>query len=443
MEQTNKKRIQKIAEQILFLSSRELAFSMRFLTLAWGQFQYQMNLSTFYLGTDGEILYYQPRFLIEKYEYDSIFVNRSLLHMLFHCMFHHITRREERNLEDWNLACDIAVEYIIDGIDEACIKKLIPDRKEEYYRQLEKERKVITADNIYQSLIKWEEEKKLSYSQKEELKQLFLVDDHFFWEQKKKEERPQNEQREKQKELEQKWKEISDKIQTGLETFFKQIGTKNGTLLKTLKIENRQHTNYQEFLQKFAVVREELKIDMDSFDYGFYNYGIQLYGNLPLIEELEYCETKKIEDFVIALDTSGSCSGALIRRFLEETIQILKETEQFMKQVRIHIIQCDKEIKEDIVIHSLEQLKQYEQEFTVKGFGGTDFRPVFSYVQQLMKEEALQPKGLLYFTDGYGIYPEKKPPFKTAFLFIQEDYTDEKVPPWAIKVILDRNKFDI
>lgn len=443
MEQTNKKRIQKIAEQILFLSSRELAFSMRFLTLAWGQFQYQMNLSTFYLGTDGEILYYQPRFLIEKYEYDSIFVNRSLLHMLFHCMFHHITRREERSLEDWNLACDIAVEYIIDGIDEACIKKLIPDRKEEYYRQLEKERKVITADNIYQSLIKWEEEKKLSYSQKEELKQLFLVDDHFFWEQKKKEERPQNEQREKQKELEQKWKEISDKIQTGLETFFKQIGTKNGTLLKTLKIENRQHTNYQEFLQKFAVVREELKIDMDSFDYGFYNYGIQLYGNLPLIEELEYCETKKIEDFVIALDTSGSCSGALIRRFLEETIQILKETEQFMKQVRIHIIQCDKEIKEDIVIHSLEQLKQYEQEFTVKGFGGTDFRPVFSYVQQLMKEEALQPKGLLYFTDGYGIYPEKKPPFKTAFLFIQEDYTDEKVPPWAIKVILDRNKFDI
>lgn len=443
MEQTNKKRIQKIAEQILFLSSRELAFSMRFLTLAWGQFQYQMNLSTFYLGTDGEILYYQPRFLIEKYEYDSIFVNRSLLHMLFHCMFHHITRREERNLEDWNLACDIAVEYIIDGIDEACIKKLIPDRKEEYYRQLEKERKVITADNIYQSLIKWEEEKKLSYSQKEELKQLFLVDDHFFWEQKKKEERPQNEQREKQKELEQKWKEISDKIQTGLETFFKQIGTKNGILLKTLKIENRQHTNYQEFLQKFAVVREELKIDMDSFDYGFYNYGIQLYGNLPLIEELEYCETKKIEDFVIALDTSGSCSGALIRRFLEETIQILKETEQFMKQVRIHIIQCDKEIKEDIVIHSLEQLKQYEQEFTVKGFGGTDFRPVFSYVQQLMKEGALQPKGLLYFTDGYGIYPEKKPPFKTAFLFIQEDYTDEKVPPWAIKVILDRNKFDI
>lgn len=443
MEQTNKKKIQKIAEQILFLSSRELAFSMRFLTLAWGQFQYQMNLSTFYLGTDGEILYYQPRFLMEKYEYDSIFVNRSLLHMLFHCMFHHITRREERNLEDWNLACDIAVEYIIDGIDEACIKKLIPDRKEECYRQLEKERKVITADNIYQSLIKWEEEKKLSYSQKEELKQLFLVDDHFFWEQKKKEERPQNEQREKQKELEQKWKEISDKIQTGLETFFKQIGTKNGTLLKTLKIENRQHTNYQEFLQKFAVVREELKIDMDSFDYGFYNYGIQLYGNLPLIEELEYCETKKIEDFVIALDTSGSCSGALIRRFLEETIQILKETEQFMKQVRIHIIQCDKEIKEDIVIHSLEQLKQYEQEFTVKGFGGTDFRPVFSYVQQLMKEGALQPKGLLYFTDGYGIYPEKKPPFKTAFLFIQEDYTDEKVPPWAIKVILDRNKFDI
>ena len=70
-------------------------------------------------------------------------------------------------------------------------------------------------------------------------------------------------------------------------------------------------------MQKFAVTREEVRIDPDSFDYGYYNYSMQLYKNMPLIEELEYREARKIHDFVIAVDTSGSCSGELVRRFLE------------------------------------------------------------------------------------------------------------------------------
>ena len=46
-------------------------------------------------------------------------------------------------------------------------------------------------------------------------------------------------------------------------------------------------------------------------------------------------------------------------------------------------------------------------------------------------------KGVLYFTDGYGEFPAKKPPFETAFIFVKEDYIDIKVPPWAMKVILE------
>ena len=43
---------------------------------------------------------------------------------------------------------------------------------------------------------------------------------------------------------------------------------------------------------------------------------------------------------------------------------------------------------------------------------------------------------MIYFTDGYGIYPEKMPAWRTAFVFLEEDYRDVDVPPWAIKLIL-------
>ena len=75
----------------------------------------------------------------------------------------------------------------------------------------------------------------------------------------------------------------------------------------------------REFLRKFAVFHEELAVDDDSFDYNFYTYGLRLYGNMPLIEPLESKEVKKIEEFVIVIDTSMSCSGELVQRFLEET----------------------------------------------------------------------------------------------------------------------------
>jgi hypothetical protein len=47
---------------------------------------------------------------------------------------------------------------------------------------------------------------------------------------------------------------------------------------------------------------------------------------------------------------------------------------------------------------------------------------------------------LLYFTDGKGIYPAKKPDYKTAFLFL-EDFEEENVPVWAIRMRLEEEEF--
>ena len=53
-----------------------------------------------------------------------------------------------------------------------------------------------------------------------------------------------------------------------------------------------------------------------------------------------------------------------------------------------------------------------------------------------MTQKPLWRKGLIYFTDGYGIYPERMPAYRTAFVFLEEDYRDAEVPPWAIRLIL-------
>ena len=49
------------------------------------------------------------------------------------------------------------------------------------------------------------------------------------------------------------------------------------------------------------------------------------------------------------------------------------------------------------------------------------------------------PGGLLYFTDGNGIYPKKQPPYKTAFLFLG-DYDKEKVPAWAMQLAIEKEE---
>ena len=42
----------------------------------------------------------------------------------------------------------------------------------------------------------------------------------------------------------------------------------------------------------------------------------------------------------------------------------------------------------------------------------------------------------MYFTDGRGIYPVRRPVYDTAFVFMEQDFLDVDVPPWAIKIIL-------
>ena len=99
-------------------------------------------------------------------------------------------------------------------------------------------------------------------------------------------------------------------------------------------------------------------------------------------------------------------------------------------------------VEMDEVISSQEEMERLLKSFQVVGGGNTDFRPAFTYVNQLIKEGSIRHlDGLLYFTDGKGIYPVKKPEYKTAFLFLGA-YDETAVPPWAMRLQLEPEELE-
>ena len=194
----------------------------------------------------------------------------------------------------------------------------------------------------------------------------------------------------------------------------------------------RSKYDYRKFLKQFCRLREEVELDTESFDYIFYSFGMEHYGNIPLIEPLEYKEVNRLEELVIAIDTSGSCSRETVQRFLGETYGILSEKENFFSRMKVYIVQCDCFIQKVDVIHSEEEWREYSRNVKIQGRGGTDFRPVFELIRQEKERKELKNlRALIYFTDGDGIYPGQKPDYETAFVFLKRTDKMKLVPPWA------------
>lgn len=423
--------MEKLGKEILKISRNELYLSMRYLDVALSSLRFQMDAEIGSSGTDGQFLYFHPGWLGGIYKKDRKILNRTYLHIVLHCLFGHLFLRGKRKKELWDLACNIAVESIIDSLRYSCVRRAPSWLRKEVYRRLGKETNVLTAQKIYRCLESWQLDEKRCV----EMEREFASDSHLYWPQPEEKKRKPNN-------VENNWKQISEKMELNLDTFAKEEADASGNLLEELRIANKKRWDYREFLRKFSVWREEIGVNDDSFDYAFYYYGLSVYGNMPLIEPQETKEVKKIEEFVIVVDTSMSCSGELVKNFLEETYDVLSENDSFCRKVHIRILQCDESVQEDIKIENQEELEAYMKELKLKGGGGTDFRPAFAYVDDLIqKGEFANLRGMIYFTDGYGTYPSRMPSYETAFVFIDDGQREIRTPAWAIRLVLDESIF--
>lgn len=413
------KRMETLARELLEDGRGALVLSLRFLDKVLFRLPFEPAQGGF-IGTDLQQIYFNPVHVLKSFKKERNALARGLLHVVLHAILAHPFDGEDKGPRLWNLAVDIAAEQIILQLQLGISTTHRDAEERKVLGDFEKKGLTLTAENVYKELIHMT----LEEEQLRAMEDLFYRDDHGHWA----ESRTSAHAKE--------WKELSQQVKLDLETYSKEVLSKSGALVQNLRQAYRDRVNYREFLRKFAVLREEMKVNDDEFDYVFYTYGLEIYKNMPLIEPLEYAEEVKIKDFVIALDTSGSCSGELINLFLSKTYSILKSTGSYFRKVNIYIVQSDNQIQQVMRITTPEEFEEYLKNFKAIGLGGTDFRPVFAFVDQMVESGELENlKGLIYFTDGYGRFPAKKPSYDTAFVFVEEE-TEPKVPSWAIKITL-------
>ena len=314
---------------------------------------------------------------------------------------------------------------------EKILYRIPSDFRESVYRELQEKVQILTAPRIYQYYI----ENKPGFDMLMKLAAEFRRDDHHFWEELKNDP-PENKDGPSRFSREQKWDDRAKDTKEMAAVSGNEASSEKGSLSWLLSFEADDKTDYREFLRRFMTIREEVRIDPDGFDYGYYHFGMEMFGNMPLIEENEYREEIGIDQLVIAVDTSASTRQEQLQEFLNGTAAILSAQETFFHHVHIHLIECDDQVQNDILITDVSALKQYAGSMEIKGGMGTDFRPVFTYVEDLIRRGKLNDlRGLMYFTDGYGTFPSDPTPYDTAFVFCKElDHDDTGVPDWAVKL---------
>ncbi len=417
-----------IGQDILSAARNELYMHLPYLDAALCALGFRAGDGvTVSLATDGEVLYYNGAYLADRFLRARTLVNRAYMHVVLHCMLRHLAKKQGRDARMWDLACDAAVESILDGLHVPCLEGANSPKRRKFYGECLREMRVLTAEGIYRHLL----QQRLTEFELAQLELAFFVDDHGLWAPAERESREQNERQD------QRWQSLAEKAQTGMETVLAGQAAGGEAVLEQLRVAAREGVDYRAFLRRFAAPREVMAVDGDAFDYGFYAYGLQIYGNMPLVEPPETKEDRRIEDFVVAVDTSMSTSGELVRQFLACTYAVLRSTETFARRVHIRIMQCDDHLRSDTVIHDNNDLREYMERFTLAGGSATDFRPVFDRVRELQAMgELAKLRGLVYFTDGMGIYPEKRPPYETAFVLLEEPPLSVRVPPWAVRLVL-------
>ncbi len=451
LDEVTKEKTEKIARELLRMSKNKLLVNLRFLDMALSRLTPAPDpehISS--CATDGEVFLYDPKHILTMFRVEEDMVTRGYLHMVFHCVFRHMFVNTLVNRQLWDIACDIAVESVINDLKLDYLATLRAGHQEQFLEGFHGKIKTLSAEKIYRFLL----DQKPPQKSIDALEALFKADDHFLWyltdEQKAERGIPGYGDEGTgggslfhidRVALIGDWTNIGERMQIDMETFGKQRGTEVGLLTQNLREVNRERYDYTEFLKKFAVRGEIMKINPDEFDYNYYTYGLSLYENMPLIEPLEYKDVKAIREFVIAIDTSGSTSGELVQKFVQKTYNILKNAESFFTKINLHLIQCDAAIQEDVKITSQAEFDEYLKNMKIQGLGGTDFRPVFSYVNSLVDiGEFSNLKGLIYLTDGYGAFPAKKPDYDTAFVFLDDEPNNYEVPAWAIKLVLRRDE---
>ena len=152
--------------------------------------------------------------------------------------------------------------------------------------------------------------------------------------------------------------------------------------------------------------RDELRIALDRF---FRDDYVMMPPSKKLLYQGIYLPSNISQTFrlVIAVDSSGSVDEELLNEFMSEVNFLMS----LVPNYEIEFLVCDDKLHFHKTFYSGEQL-----EVSLKGGGGTDFRPVFEFIENNFDDVKL----LLYFTDMEGIFPKEVPNYMVKWVSAKE-----------------------
>ena len=330
-------------------------------------------------ATDGRKIFFNVEFL---YSLSSKEQNALMLHEVLHMALLHVTRRQNRDPYIWNIAADIVVNDLIERNTSfplpqgAITDTRFQDKSVEY---------------IYEALLKSKKEYKL------------VINDIL---------QPGNSghsegdtnlseplSQEEEDEIESFWKDKMEILKNSSEH---NLSNGKGSLPAGIEQEIstilEPEVDWRHALWKYV---GKTPADFDDLDRRFIYKGLYLESLLTEAVEVSVC-----------IDTSGSVSDELLMQFAGELKGILRS----YPNVKCSLFFADTDLAGPYEIDRIEQMPK------AIGRGGTSFVPFFDYLRKNGEENSLlgNNKLSIYFTDGYGDFPQQEPDNPTMWLVCKD-----------------------
>jgi predicted metal-dependent peptidase len=340
-------------------------------------------------ATDGRTIYFNREFFTPLSIKQVEFV---IAHEILHNVFDHMSRREGRKPDIFNIAADYCVngQIVRDGIGDHNIEgiKIFHDKK--YYG--------MGAEEIYDKIYDEMDE--------EQLKALGqLLDEHIDWGEDSKDGsgRPKYSKEE--------LKQIRDEMREATMQAAQAAGAGNvpANIQRMIKELTEPKMNWRE------IIRQQIQSTIKD-DFSFMRPNRKGWHMGAILPGTNFKETI---DICVAIDMSGSIGDDQAKDFLSEIKGIMQEYQDF--NIKVWCFDTSVYNEADFNGYSMDEFDEYEP----MGGGGTDFDANWEY----MKENDIQPKKFIMFTDGYPYGSWGDENYCDTVFVIHGN--DKIVPPWG------------
>ena len=330
-------------------------------------------------ATDGRKIFFNEEFLNSISSKEQ---NALMLHEVLHMALLHVTRRQNRDPHIWNIAADIVVNDLIERNTSFPLPQgAITDNRFQD----------ASVEYIYEALLKSKKKYKLVINDILQSQALENSD-----------EEPKSSglmSQEEADEIESFWRDKMEILKISSEH-----NLRNGKGSLPAGIEQEILTilepevDWRHALWKYV---GKTPADFDDLDRRFIYKGLYLESLLTEAVEVSVC-----------IDTSGSVSDELLMQFTGELKGILRS----YPNVKCSLFFADTDLAGPYEIDRIEQMPK------AIGRGGTSFVPFFDYLKKHGEENNLlgNNKLSIYFTDGFGDFPQQEPDNPTMWLVCKD-----------------------